>query len=244
MLNKAMQAHSESHEVDSQPDDEFSLFAGQTRLMSLDQPFTSPAPTPKPRQSQAKPAHCGPLEAYPRYSDHQLLPHEPLPNKQAFLPDNYLDDLATFSDLSEGWDGLFHEVPQPSYAFASSSHSHPHEPLPNKQAFLPDNYLDDFQATFSDLSEGWDGLFHEVPQPSYAFASSSHSVKAWNVERDNAKFDHHKPWWIKPKMLAMEKATCKPALANFTTENTSSDEEEEEEEDVQMSVDGDGDNNQ
>jgi hypothetical protein len=54
-----------------------------------------------------------------------------------------------------------------------------------------------------------------------------------------------KPRWTKPKMLQMEKATCKPALTNFTTENPSSDdddEEEEEEEDVQMSVDGDGDN--
>jgi hypothetical protein len=39
-------------------------------------------------------------------------------------------------------------------------------------------------------------------------------------------------------MSQMEKATPKPALANFTTENPSSDEEEEEE-DVQMSVDGD-----
>jgi hypothetical protein len=71
-------------------------------------------------------------------------------------------------------------------------------------------------------------------------------VKAWNVERDNAKFDRRKPRWTKPKMPAMEKATRKPALANFTPENPSSDDDDddEEEEDVQMSVDGDGDNDQ
>ena len=74
-------------------------------------------------------------------------------------------------------------------------------------------------------------------------------VRAWNVERDNAKYDRRKPRWTKPKMPAVEKATCKPALANFTTENPSSDddeeeEEEEEEEDVQTSIDGDGDNDQ
>jgi hypothetical protein len=46
-------------------------------------------------------------------------------------------------------------------------------------------------------------------------------------------------------MRAMEKATRKPTLANFTTENPSSDKEkEEEEEDAQMSIDGDSDNNQ
>ena len=67
-------------------------------------------------------------------------------------------------------------------------------------------------------------------------------MKAWNVEHDNAKFDRRKPRWTKPKMPAMEKATRKPALANFTTENPSSDNDDKE--DVQMSVDGDGDNNQ
>jgi hypothetical protein len=71
-------------------------------------------------------------------------------------------------------------------------------------------------------------------------------MKAWNVEQDNVKLDHCKSRWTKPKMLQMEKTTCKPALASFTTENPSSDkeEEEEEEEDVLMSIYGDGDNNQ
>jgi hypothetical protein len=71
-------------------------------------------------------------------------------------------------------------------------------------------------------------------------------VKAWNVERDDAKIGHRKPRWTKPKMPAMGKATRRPTLAYYTTENPSSDEEEEEEEeeDVQMSIDGDGDNDQ
>ena len=43
-------------------------------------------------------------------------------------------------------------------------------------------------------------------------------------------------------MPAIEKATRKPALANFTTENPGSDDDNEE--DVQMFIDGDGDNDQ
>ncbi|KAF8237437.1 hypothetical protein L208DRAFT_1247461 [Tricholoma matsutake] len=132
MLRKALQAHSQHsnpHDTilsDSHPDDELSIFAGRTRLVSPEQPFTSPATTPRPSQSRL--THNEPLGVYSQQLgslDHQLLPRESLPNKQVFLPDNYIDNYqATFSDLSGGWDGLFHEVPQPSYAVASSSTSH------------------------------------------------------------------------------------------------------------------------
>jgi hypothetical protein len=158
MLHKALQAHSqlsESHEVDSQPDDELSLFAGQTRLVSPEQPFTSPAPTPKPRQPQSKPTLGGQHGIYsPQLgsSDHHLLPHEPLPNKQVFLPDNYLDNFqATFSDLSGGWDGLFHEVPQPSYAFAPNSVSHTAHPS-GEGAMLGDRWSS-FMHNYNILTE-------------------------------------------------------------------------------------------
>jgi hypothetical protein len=132
MLHKATQANSQHPGLhpavfsDSQPDDELSIFAGQTRLVSPEQPFISPTPTPRP--SASKLTHSGQLGIYSQQLgslEHSLLPHEPLPNKQVFLPDSYLDNFpATFSDLSGGWDGLFHEVPQPSYASASSSTSY------------------------------------------------------------------------------------------------------------------------
>ena len=158
MLHKALEAHSqhsESHEGDSQPDDELSLFAGQTRLISPEQPFTSPAPTPKPRQSQAKPNHGGPLGVYAQHSSslgHQLVPHEPLPNKRVFFPDNYPENFqATFSDLSGGWDGLFHEIPQPSYAFGSSTHSH--SPRPSGEGAMLDDRWSSFMHNYNILEE-------------------------------------------------------------------------------------------
>jgi hypothetical protein len=52
-------------------------------------------------------------------------------------------------------------------------------------------------------------------------------VKRWTIEQDNAKHDRHKSRWMKPKMPTMEKAPCKPLLADFNTAGTSSDDEEE-----------------
>lgn len=52
-------------------------------------------------------------------------------------------------------------------------------------------------------------------------------VKEWGIERNNAKCDHRKPRWIKPKMPPMEKALCKPLLANFIMQGLESDEDED-----------------
>jgi len=48
-------------------------------------------------------------------------------------------------------------------------------------------------------------------------------VKRWSVERDNAKYDHRKPRWTKPKMPPMEKAPRKPLLADFALQDLDND---------------------
>ena len=52
-------------------------------------------------------------------------------------------------------------------------------------------------------------------------------VKKWGIERDNAKTDHRKPRWTKPKMPSMEKALRKPLLADFAVQDSESDEDDE-----------------
>lgn len=61
-------------------------------------------------------------------------------------------------------------------------------------------------------------------------------VRKWTVERDSAKYDHRKLRWTKPKMPPMEKALPKPLLANFTMQDSES-EDEEEDGDTPMSDD-------
>ena len=66
-------------------------------------------------------------------------------------------------------------------------------------------------------------------------------VKRWTDEQDSARHDHRKARWTKPKMPTMEKALRKPMVADFNTENSSSeqDDEDEDDEDDEISVDGD-----
>jgi hypothetical protein len=69
-------------------------------------------------------------------------------------------------------------------------------------------------------------------------------MKKWTIEWDNAKHDCCKPRWTKPKMPMMEKALCKPMVADFSTENKDMEDEEENEGNgnVQMAhLDGDSD---
>jgi hypothetical protein len=156
MLDKAQSQHSGLQEpllLDSQPDDELLFFAGPARLVSREQPFTSP--TLVPLQPQSKLAHSGQFGMYPQPSgslDHHLLPHEPLASKPLSLPDNYLDNFpATFADLSGGWDGLFHEVSQSSYGFPSTSTSHTMQPS-GEGAMLDDRWAA-FMHNYSILTD-------------------------------------------------------------------------------------------
>lgn len=156
MLDKALQAHSQHHEPmlsDPQTDDEFSILASQTRLGSPEQPSTSEVPAHLPAQSNS--IHNGQFDIYPhldRPLDHPLLPHEPLVGKPMALPDNYLDShQATFADLSGGWDGLFHEVPQPSYTSAPTSTSHTMQ-LSGDGAMLDDRWAS-FMHNYSILTD-------------------------------------------------------------------------------------------
>jgi hypothetical protein len=60
-------------------------------------------------------------------------------------------------------------------------------------------------------------------------------VQKWIVEQDSAKFDYCKPRWMKPKMLMMENAICKPVMADFTTVDQRDREDEEEDNLAQLS---------
>lgn len=64
-------------------------------------------------------------------------------------------------------------------------------------------------------------------------------VKKWTVEQDNAKYEHRKPRWTKPKMPTMEKTIWKSMLADFNTEEPGSDEDDDD--DDKILVDGDSD---
>lgn len=135
MLHKALQAHSQHNGLPepmlsdpaSEVEDEVSIYLGQPRVVGPERPPAIVTPTPPLLQTVPTP-HRGHHEIYSQPSslqDHSLLSHEPLTSKPATLPDNDLDHFrATFADLSGGWDGLFHEVPQPSYGFASTATSH------------------------------------------------------------------------------------------------------------------------
>ncbi|KAF8257132.1 hypothetical protein EI94DRAFT_1818905 [Lactarius quietus] len=59
-------------------------------------------------------------------------------------------------------------------------------------------------------------------------------VKEWNAERDSAKLEHWKPKWMKPRMPAMEKAHCKPLLADFTTKDPVDDDDDDSEGDLML----------
>jgi hypothetical protein len=145
MLDKALQAHSQ-HPGLQEPllsDEELSFFSSQTPVVS--QPFTSP--TPAPLQLQSQPTYSGQFKIHdpPPVMDSlvpPLLPHDPIASKPLSLPDNYnhLDTFqATFAELSGGWDGLFHEVPQPSYGYTSTSMSHVMQPF-GETAMLDDRW--------------------------------------------------------------------------------------------------------
>lgn len=64
-------------------------------------------------------------------------------------------------------------------------------------------------------------------------------VRKWCIERDDAKRDHRKPRWMKPKMPPMEKALRKPLLVDFAMQGSESDGDDEDDEDDDADVDRD-----
>ena len=67
-------------------------------------------------------------------------------------------------------------------------------------------------------------------------------MKVWSDERDDAKCNHRKPRWTKPKMPTMEKALRKPLLADFIVQEDSEEEEDDDENDCRISDGSDGPN--
>jgi hypothetical protein len=157
MLEKAFRAREHfqaRHEPvlsETQPDDELSIFGGKTRLVNPQQRPASP--TIAPLTSQPKPVglttNQGAFDQY--FREHHQQPA--LPESAGSHSGNYLDNLqATFADLSGGWDGLFHEVPGPSYGLATNSNP-TYPPQQSGDGVMLDDRWSSFMHNYSILAE-------------------------------------------------------------------------------------------
>ncbi|KAG5639732.1 hypothetical protein H0H81_000012 [Sphagnurus paluster] len=124
MLQKAFKAREHYSQqrtlvvTQKQPDDELSIFGGQARLVSETLP-TSSASVPSSKQSGQRELRSADLVD-------QLPALDGLFNHSDALqfPDYFADNAqATFADLSGGWDGMFHEVPQPAASLPGGSNA-------------------------------------------------------------------------------------------------------------------------
>lgn len=191
MLQKALQAqeryqgHTEAVPLDEAQAEELSIFGGQTRLFnpSPEQTFspalipsrplrqtTIPAPVyPGPSNTfHSAPihAHCQPTYTQPRpsqsmvpqqiskegriysNSDGRVAPPPPPPVSHG--PDT---QMTTFADLSGGWDGMFYEVPAPSYGVQDGlGVAQPHQQPVGEGAMVDDRWLS-FMHNYGILSE-------------------------------------------------------------------------------------------
>lgn len=157
MLQKAFRAREHFHErrepvpSDAQHDDELSIFGGKTRLVGPHE--SSASPTIAPAKSQSQPVH--PTRNQPALNQRQFTgPQQAMvPEIHTSYPNNYLDSLqATFADLSGGWDGLFHEVPGPSYGLATNSNTTYHAQQSGDGVMVDDRWSS-FMHNYSILAE-------------------------------------------------------------------------------------------
>jgi len=134
MLQKALRARElyrqrkEPVVLEAQLDDELFIFGGRTRLVSP----PSPTPPDSPQSTTYKP--LDPTRSYSAGSSSAL--NEPLTQP----PETCLHSQATFADLSGGWNGLFHEVPQPSGVTCSSYNASNASMLDDRWSCFMHNY--------------------------------------------------------------------------------------------------------
>ncbi|KAF9467158.1 hypothetical protein BDZ94DRAFT_1305645 [Collybia nuda] len=158
MLQKAFRAREHFHErrepipSETQHDDELSIFGGKTRLVNPQQFPVSPFMAPGvPQLKSALPARNQTAFAHEQFPGHlqQITASE----NHARSSSNYLDNLqATFADLSGGWDGLFHEVPGPSYGL--STNTNPTYPVQQSgNGIMLDDRWSSFMHNYSILAE-------------------------------------------------------------------------------------------
>ncbi|GLB35003.1 putative fungal specific transcription factor [Lyophyllum shimeji] len=130
------------------PDDELSIFGGKTRLVSPPPPLALPSsskPKPHTHSSEQTPHHPCSME--------QRSLRDRILHQDGELSDCYLENFhATFADLSGGWDGLFHEVPQASQALAANVGS-PYSVPGSVEGPMLDDRWSAFMHNYNILSE-------------------------------------------------------------------------------------------
>lgn len=154
MLQKASQAREHYKQrrapvvAETRPDDELSIFGGKMRLVSPPPSLALPS-TSKPKPSTRSVRRT----LRPAYPIQQPLLLDEILHQNNSLPDNYLDNLhVTFADLSAGWGGLFHEVPQASHGLPGNPGS-PYSTAESVEGTMLDDRWSSFMHNYSILTE-------------------------------------------------------------------------------------------
>ncbi|KAF8077998.1 hypothetical protein FPV67DRAFT_26495 [Lyophyllum atratum] len=153
MLQKASQAREHYRQrrapvvTETQPDDELAIFGGRTRLVSTLPSLALPSSKAK---SNARTIQQPLRPACPTEQQFSL---DGVLHQNSPLADRHLGNLqATFADLSGGWDGLFHEVPQPSHGFPGNPGS-PYPAAGLGEGVMLDDRWSSFMHHYSILAE-------------------------------------------------------------------------------------------
>lgn len=124
MLQKAFKAREHYSQqrtlvvTQKQPDDELSIFGGQARLVSETLPTSSDSVRSSEQSGQRELRSADLVDQLPALDG--LFNH----SDALQFPDYFADNAqATFADLSGGWDGMFHEVPQPAASLPGGSNA-------------------------------------------------------------------------------------------------------------------------
>lgn len=149
MLQKAYEARErylsrrEPTYNDGQPDDELSIFGGQTRLVN-----------PKESTIAQPPRHAAADHRPSKVAPEGIVLSPVYPDPRVDTPQQYDYNHTTFADLSGGWDGLFHEVPRPAYE--TRSNSGPRQsvnPIASGEGAMLDDKWSSFMHNYGILSD-------------------------------------------------------------------------------------------
>ncbi|KAG6816394.1 hypothetical protein H0H87_006306 [Tephrocybe sp. NHM501043] len=167
MLQKASQAREQSQRrqapivPEARPDDELSIFGGRTRLVSSHlESATQPLPRPidatptiessRSSASQTRNQAGLPSSTSSPSPSFNIAPQRNHHNSHTQQQFDQRNHPTTFADLSGGWDGLFHEVPQPSRARSTGS---PYPALESGDVTMLDDRWASFMHTYNILDE-------------------------------------------------------------------------------------------
>ncbi|KAG6906781.1 hypothetical protein DXG01_012146 [Tephrocybe rancida] len=161
MLDKASQARERYTQrqnpatSETRPDDELLIFGGQTRLVSS-QPIAIALPPPIDATPRARLSDLRTPQSKSHASQTpQLLVERPAGSSHDHNPyvQHQPDLRATFADLSGGWNGLFHEVPQPSHSVAQEGVGSPYPALESGDGAMLDDRWSSFMHNYNIIQE-------------------------------------------------------------------------------------------